>query len=252
MIQESQAIAEGSAKAVDYTYDKAGNRISLQHDSGEITTAYAYDSRDRCTDIDVYDNEDTEWLDLADYTWLGNAISKRQTTCDYPGGTKPTFKTQFMRDGIMRVTMVYNRYTTINQEQSGYDNLGLFQYGYDTASNAISATQIAPLGHLDVDRWYTYDTLNRLITAEYKDSQAWRWPLPLPKSTYEYDDLGNRKSHDYRYGLTPDPFAYEHDKANRMTKIDGLDQGYDLAGNQTVAYSADRGTSYIYKYDHNN
>ena len=35
-----------------------------------------------------------------------NAISKRQTTCDYPGGTKPKFKTDFQRDGILRVTKV--------------------------------------------------------------------------------------------------------------------------------------------------
>ena len=35
-----------------------------------------------------------------------------------------------------------------------------------------------------------------------------------------------------------------------MTKLAGLDQDYDKAGNLTLAYSADRGTSYLYKYDH--
>ncbi len=29
-------------------------------------------------------------------------------------------------------------------------------------------------------------------------------------------------------------------------------QEYDNAGNPTLAYSADRGTSYTYRYDHNN
>ena len=30
---------------------------------------------------------------------LGNAISRRDTTCDYPGGTKPKFKSDYQRDG---------------------------------------------------------------------------------------------------------------------------------------------------------
>ncbi|MFO0972936.1 MAG: dockerin type I repeat-containing protein [Phycisphaerae bacterium] len=37
-----------------------------------------------------------------------------------------------------------------------------------------------------------------------------------------------------------------------MTTLAGLSQGYDLAGNQTRAYSADRATSYTYRYDHHN
>jgi len=37
-----------------------------------------------------------------------------------------------------------------------------------------------------------------------------------------------------------------------MTKLAGLDQDYDDAGNVTLAYSADRGTSYVYEYDHHN
>ncbi|MCG8408139.1 MAG: hypothetical protein MI923_23315, partial [Phycisphaerales bacterium] len=53
--------------------------------------------------------------------------------------------------------------------------------------------------------------------------------------------------------------AYEHDKANRMSKITGSgsysgvsNPAYDKAGNQTFAYSSDRGLSYKYSYDHNN
>lgn len=52
--QESQSILGGTARAIDYTYDKAGNRLTLRHDDGGITSAYAYDSRDRCTGIDAY------------------------------------------------------------------------------------------------------------------------------------------------------------------------------------------------------
>ena len=37
-----------------------------------------------------------------------------------------------------------------------------------------------------------------------------------------------------------------------MTTVAGLSQGYDDAGNLTLAYSVDRGTSYTYRYDHHN
>jgi hypothetical protein len=66
-------------------------------------------SRDRCSGIDQYNG--SAWVDLADYILdsppgkspcdsasqrdaaacqgLGHALSKRETTCDYPGGTQP-------------------------------------------------------------------------------------------------------------------------------------------------------------------
>ena len=50
-----------------------------------MTAAYAYDARDRCTQVRHNGTV------LADYTWLGTAISKRETTSDYPGSTKPKF-----------------------------------------------------------------------------------------------------------------------------------------------------------------
>jgi len=244
--QESQAIAEGTAKAIDYTYDKAGNRMTLQHDNAAITSAYAYDSRDRCTGIDTYNG--SAWVDLADYTWLGGAVSKREVTCDYPGGTKPKFKTDFQRDGILRVTKVENAHLTANQSDSGYGDLGTFEYTYDSASNVLTANQAGSMGYLDADRWYTYDTLNRVITAKYSDNQGWL-ATQSPTSWYSYDDLGNRISSKYR---TEAAIGYEHDKANRMTKLANLTQGYDKAGNLTLAYSADRASTYKYAYDHNN
>ncbi len=61
--------------------------------------------------------------------------------------------------------------------------------------------------------------------------------------------MGNRISHKYR---TDSAIGYAHDKANRMTTLATKTQGYDLAGNLTLAYSADRGTSYVYRWDHHN
>jgi hypothetical protein len=62
--------------------------------------------------------------------------------------------------------------------------------------------------------------------------------------------LGNRIScHKYRQASA---IGYAHDKANRMTTLANRTQEHDLAGNLTLAFSVDRGTSYKYKYDHHN
>lgn len=95
---------------------------------------------------------------------------------------------------------------------------------------------------------HTYDTANRLITTLNTDSQNFASPS-VKTSWYTYDDLGNRISHKYR---TESAIGYAHDKANRMTTLANRTQGYDLAGNLTLAYSADRGTSYVYRWDHHN
>jgi len=106
---------------------------------------------------------------------------------------------------------------------------------------------------LAASRTYDYDTLNRLITARLTDTQ--NWVTATEKTTsYNYDDLGNRISHSYRDGEgdqdgSPNIIGYAHDKANRMTTLADKTQACDKAGNLTLAYSTDRGTSYKYAYD---
>ena len=254
--QESQAIAGGTAKMVGYDYDKGGNRIEMIHHDNVATASYAYDKRDRCTQIDDGTTR------LADYIWLGGAVNSRTVTCDYPNITKPKFESDYQRDGLLRVTLLTHDHLTANMADSGYSSLGTFDYTYDTASNVLTADQTASIGELDVDRDYRYDTLNRLTHVDLDERQAFNLAWTPTNSTYEYDDLGNRKTHIQRGGpfyIQQPTLVYQHDKANRMTKITG--QGalsgistpkYDKAGNQTRAYSADRSTFYTYLYDHNN
>ncbi|MCG8404253.1 MAG: hypothetical protein MI923_03550, partial [Phycisphaerales bacterium] len=145
---------------------------------------------------------------------------------------------------------------------AGYNDLGEFNYTYDSSSNVLTADQAASLGELDVDRDYRYDTLDRLTHVDPYELQSFGIFWQAVYSTYDYDDLGNRETHIYRGGdhfLQQPTLAYEHDKANRMSKITGSgsysgvsNPAYDKAGNQTFAYSSDRGLSYKYSYDHNN
>ena len=150
------------------------------------------------------------------------------------------------------MTTLTNEHETLDQAGSTYGDLGTWNYTYDSSSNELTGNQAGTVGvYLKASRTYNYDTANRLITSRQTDVQD--WPDPCPPSTvtswYTYDDLGNRISHKYR-GATA--IGYAHDKANRMTKLAAKTQGYDLAGNLTLAYSADRGTSYTYRWDHHN
>ena len=104
------------------------------------------------------------------------------------------------------------------------------------------------MGYNEASRWHTYDTLNRLTDSRLKDSQNWSSPAEKT-TTYEYDDVGNRVSHSYRDAAA---IGYAHDDANRMTTMAGVSPAYDDAGNMTLGYSADRGSSYTYAYDHLN
>jgi len=234
-----------TAKSAAYGYDKAGNRITMLHHGGGVTATYNYDTRDRCTRI--AHNGAT----LADYTWLGNSLSRRDTTCDYPGSTKPKFKSDFARDGLQRITKLVNEHLTYDQAGSTYGDLGTWDYTYDSGGNLLTSDQTGTMGgsYLTVDNFHTYDTGDRLLTTRYDDLQGWVTPHPAHTSWFSYDDLGNRISHKYRAASA---IGYAHDKANRMTTLANRTQGYDPAGNLTLAYSVDRGTSYVYRYDHHN
>ena len=108
----------------------------------------------------------------AGHTWIGNAISKRDTTSDtwYTIGesAKPAFKTEFQRDGILRVSAVVNEVTTPDQDDD--PNLGSSDYGYDSASSALSAAHARDsMEELESTQHYDYDTLNRLLSARVTD-----------------------------------------------------------------------------------
>jgi len=81
------------------------------------------------------------------------------------------------------------------------------------------------MAQVESSRSYDYDTLNRLITVRLSGTRNWS-------------------------AASQQTIRHGGNKANRMTTLATVTQGYQKAGNLTVAYSADRGTSYRYYYDH--
>jgi YD repeat-containing protein len=109
-------------------------------------------------------------------------------------------------------------------------------------------TTVVPNGQVHVD--YVYDSLNRLLEANYSDGRFYH---------YTYDRVGNRLSKTTETGTT----IYTYDIANRLTSVGETTYTYDNNGNlrsdgvNTYAYdSANRLTSIqnqqstiVYRYD---
>src|SRR5689334_16040519 len=89
-------------------------------------------------------------------------------------------------------------------------------YEYDDAGNRTAVTYTGD--HPMVGRHaYTYDALNRLLTASHPQ------PGPLPDEFYTYDAVGNRLT-SHRSS------AYHYDAANRLLDDDTFTYTFDAAG----------------------
>jgi RHS repeat-associated protein len=134
--------------------------------------------------------------------------------------------------------------------QANRDNFDVLHLRYDYGSTPSSAntgniaTQTSTYGSKSFVQNYTYDGVNRLLTAiETVPGASW-------KQTYGYDAVGNRwldTANNNSYGIALDPFtpiaSTVFDSGNHMTGSGAL---YDGAGNQT-----DIG-GYHYTYDAEN
>ncbi|MFW5733394.1 MAG: hypothetical protein ACOCZU_09270 [Planctomycetota bacterium] len=119
LTRESQSIREGSARYVDYAYDKAANVLTLTYPSG-TTIATSYDALGR-GDVLTRDGNP-----IADYDYLGGASGGRLKTLTFEAGTDDVQLTQTF-DGLGRLTrMTY--------AQTG--NAGL-PTGMDTHPSAV-------------------------------------------------------------------------------------------------------------------
>lgn len=161
-----QLVSEESAKnnsLVSYTYDAAGNRLTLSLD-GQLFTSYAYDDASRLTSI-------TRGSDV--YGFAYDELNRR-TSLTYPNGVVTTYA----YDDLSRVLRIKADHAPTGNPITD------FQYTYDAAGNRTRKAQ------LDYTEDYAYDALYRLTGAERTAglqtgtlTGRWRWT---------YDAVGNR------------------------------------------------------------
>ncbi len=208
---EQQAIAQGTARFVDYEHDQTGNRLFLEYPGG-ATLTYAPTALNQVASIG-FAGESIAYS----YHGGGQLPQLRATTTTSPN---TSYRLQWNYDSHRRVSHVQNSLATGQLTQP----LANYAFTHDNNGNPLTQTATgAPLFASD-DRVFTVDNLDRLVTTDYAE-------FGVPE-TATFDLLGNRESFAARDGGTTNYGPVS--TANEYATIDGLSVQYDAAGNLTV------------------
>ena len=236
-------------KTISYTYDEAGNRLTMVDGENETTT-YEWDELDRLTAMTAPNN----LTFLFDYD-----AASRRTKLTYPDD----MYTNYTYDDANWITLMESKAANHTLFES-------FAYGYDALGNKVNVTYenstAVEYSYDDVYRlvsedysWsftinYTYDGAGNRLT-ETRNGVATNYTydaenhlLSRGNTTYEWDDNGNLvKKREWNGNTT-----YEWDYENRLTKVTlpngtTLENEYDATG-MRISESMDHETTYLF-YD---
>lgn len=214
---------------LSYTYDLNGNRISMTDVTGKCT-GYRYNSLDQL--LEITDNGKVQ----ARYQYNGDGTIRRLevgnsliTEFGYDVD-KNIISQKTMMLGMEEVNNPLGKLTGLQPQIPVSTNplkptvLVDNTYTYDSNANRIEKRTLAGLNR------FTYDTVNRLVKAEY----------PMGAQEYRYDKAGNRTAKiwtgaDAASGVEE---KYHYDSCNRLTRHDILPA--DLSKTQEIrCYSYD-------------
>lgn len=200
-----------------YTYDAAGNRLSMtMAASPAFTWNYTYDAMNRPVAMTSPDGTQFQFT----YDAAG-----RRTHMDM--GT--TIGADYAYDAANQLTSITYRRKTDNAV------IATAGYTYDNAGNRTGMTD--DFGNHTFD----YDDLHRLTSAVHPSSGA----LSVQSETFAYDAVGNRTQDAVRTG-------YAYDAANRLNSDSQYTYAYDNNGNLTTRTKTADNTPTTYTYDTQN
>lgn len=234
-----------STPDVSFTYDAAGNRLSMTDGAG--TETYAYDALDRPVSV-------SRGADAFAYVYDGAGNLVRRT---YPDGTAIDYAYD---DADRRTSVsVASDTTTYSYDIAGFPirrelpagNGGVEERSYDRAGRLVGVRNTRADGTVlsavtysldelgnpssattqDGTETYRYDDLDRLIEVCYAPSCAGAADF----IRYGYDAVGNRTSEERPSGET----TYTYDDADRLVAATGptgvVPYAYDANGNLIAA-----------------
>jgi len=159
--------------SISNSYDSLFRRQNLSVLSGASTlaqTAYGYDVVSRLANV-------SDGTNSAVYTYLANSPLVGDIAFQHNGQTVMTTTKQY--DYLNRLTAIQNT--------ANYSPVASFNYNYNTASQRTSVT------NADSSYWvYQYDSLGQVTAG--KKYWADGTPVAGQQFTYNFDDIGNRKT----------------------------------------------------------
>ena len=266
-----------------YRYDPQGNRLSVS-DADGVTTQYRYDGRERLIELVA---ATAAGPSRTVYSYYPDGLSAR---VEYPNGTvaERTYDRAGRLTGILnhggdpgdpisRYAYGYdadgNRVFQEEQHRAldgsnertdyAYDALdrltrvtyadgATVAYSYAANGNRLTETGTDPKTRAALDRRYSYDNLNRLLTVEERAD-------PAASIAYGYDDNGNTVTRNVgsldpgtgTVAGTAGLQVFDYDQRDKLTaaaaggvRIASFD--YDYTGMRTRKAGAGHATAYLY------
>jgi RHS repeat-associated protein len=221
----SEPGANPDAYTWHYSYDTAGNLLSVTDPLGHVTS-YTYDLvGNLLTKTDANNHSWTYTYDAANHL----------KTVMQPGGGVTTYNYDYVGNLTSRVdpknhttSYAYDKDDRLTSVTSALNKI--WRYAYDDAGNVTLTT--LPSG---ATISYGYDALGRLTSIDYSDS--------TPDVSFGYDANGNRTQMTDGAGNV----SYSYDTLNRLTGVtrgvDSFAYGYDAAGHLTQRTDPDGQTA---------
>ncbi|MFI5166786.1 MAG: RHS repeat-associated core domain-containing protein [Thermoanaerobaculales bacterium] len=214
---------DSSGKTIAFTYTAAGRLKTMTYPGSNVVT-YAYDTVGRLSTI-------TDWN--GNHTSLQYDSVNRVTQATLPNSTRTSYTYDDAGRVVSRVS-----------QTSGGTVLAGYTYAYDAAGHITSVQRTEPTtpAFLDSKATYTYDPVNRVLTATV-DGVA---------TTYAFDLKGDLVTKTSAAGTT----SFTFDALNRLASVSDetntTTYTYDGAGNRlaktfngaTTKYVREGGTVY--------
>jgi RHS repeat-associated protein len=222
-----------------YTYDAAGNLVSVTDQTGEGgggITSYVYDPLNRVTEITQTGSGVTDKRINLAYDAAGD-VTTLSRFADL-AGLQPVDTTSYNYDSDGRLTG--------QTESTGSVTIAQYQWTYDAASRLTQGTSS------DGTTNYAYDNTNQLVAAN-SSSQA--------NEAYSYDANGNRTNAGYQTGpdnrlLSDGQYTYAYDpqgnliRRSRVSTGDVTEYTWDYRNRLTRVISRDGGGSVTQEVDY--
>ena len=225
LTRETQAIKGGTARVVDYMYDKAGNRTKMAYPGGKVIN-YTLDAANRVSTISDGANQ------RAVYAYVG-PLRRSQVGLKDGANTVSTCRVAY--DGMGQITSGLYRNAADNATIVG------FEHSHDKNGNPQFERRTHQSNYGDA---YMYDDLCRVTRVIYDDSTPANPTYAVTRSEdFLLDPIGNRTK---IYAKSATATEYLHNPVNEYTKVAATPYEYDAAGNLT------KDENFTYQWDYEN